>query len=101
MARKQTEKNYNVALLQPDELNELKRLVKEYVTRMETLDNEIDTLREDKKTLKEEFTEKLDLRTLDQVLRIMKIESGVSHKDTYDTFYETLKDDDDYIVPTR
>lgn len=93
MARHKQAKSFNVALMQPDELNELKRVAKEFVSRMETLDNEIEVLREDKKALKEEFEEKLDIRTLDQVLRIMRIEAGVVHKDTYETFYEALKDD--------
>jgi uncharacterized protein (UPF0335 family) len=87
-------KNYNVGDLQPDELGELKRMVREYVSRLENLDNEIDTLRDDKKALKEEFEERLDIRTLNAVLRILKIESGVVHQDTYDTFYEALKADD-------
>lgn len=85
-------KNYNVHLMQPDELNELKRMVREYVRRMESIDNEIETLKEDKKVLKEEFEDRLDIRTLNAVLRILKIEAGVVHQDTYDTFYAALKD---------
>lgn len=94
MARKKQAKNYNVGLMQPDELNELKRLVHEYVSRMENIDNEIELLKEDKKTLREEFEERLDIRTVEQVLRILRIEQGIVHKDTYDTFYDTLKTDD-------
>lgn len=84
-------KNYNVATMQPDELNELKRIVREYVSRLSNIDSEIDTLREDKKALKEEFKERLDIRTLNAVLKTLKIEAAVIHQDTYDTFYETLK----------
>lgn len=93
MARKQA-KNYNVATMQPDELGELKRLVREYVSRLDNIDNEIETLKEDKKMLKEEFEDKLDIRTLNIVLRILKVEAGIVHQDTYDTFYEALKQDD-------
>jgi uncharacterized protein (UPF0335 family) len=93
MARNQA-KNYNVAELQPDELNELKRLVREYVRRLENIDNEIELLKEDKKQLKDEFEQHLDLRTLNIVLRVLKAEQGVLHQATYETFYETLTDSD-------
>ena len=92
---KHAPKNYNVATMQPDELGELKRLVREYVRRLDNIDNEIETLKEDKKVLKDEFAEKIDLRTLNIVLRILKIEAGIIHQDTYDTFYEALKDTED------
>lgn len=92
-ARKQTKGvDYNIATLQPDELNELKKVVVEYVQRKENIENEITTLKEDLKTLDEEFSEKLDMKTLNNVLRILKIESKVVHKDAFDTYIEALKD---------
>lgn len=95
MARKvraQKGKEYNVAALQPDELNELKKLVSEYIRRKETVENEIATLKEDSKSLDEEYAEKLDVRTLAYVLRVLKIESKIEHKDAYDLYTEALKD---------
>ena len=83
----------DLATLQPDELNALKELVKEFMKRLANIDNEIDTLKEDRKNLFEEYKEKLDVKTLQTVLKVMKIESSIAHKDTYDTFYEALKDD--------
>lgn len=74
------------------ELGELKRLVKEYVERREELEGQISGIREDLKTLDDEFSEKVDLRTLKQIVRILKIESEIAHRDAADTFREVLTD---------
>lgn len=92
MARKK-QVSVDIATLQPDELNELKKIAIEYVKRLQNLDNEIDQLREDKKALKEEFEERLDIKTLQQVIRVLKIESAVDHRHTYDCFTEALRDE--------
>lgn len=89
---KKTPKNYNVATLQPDELNELKKLALEFVEKVQNIDNEIETLKMDRKEIFEEYSEKLDMKTLTAALRTLKIESTVAHKDTYDMFLEALKD---------
>lgn len=83
----------NDAELQPDELNLLKEVAKEFITRMKTIENEIDLLKDDRKELVEEFKEKLDVRTFQAALRVLKIERGVQHKHTFDTFLEVLKDE--------
>jgi len=77
---------------QPDESSELKAVVKEFMDRMQNLDNEIELLNEDKKALKEEFAEKLDVKTLNEALKVLKIKKAVKHKDTFDTFVEILED---------
>jgi len=77
---------------EPDEINEYKKIVQEYVEKVEAIESEIDTLVEDKKELKKQFEEKIDLKTLNQVLRILKIESRVSRKDTFDLMKDALKD---------
>ena len=93
MARKSRKgKDYNVATLQPDELNDLKKVVAEYVRRKETVENDIAALKEDSKSLDEEYAEKLDVKTLAHVLRVLKIESKIAHKDAYDLYTEALKD---------
>lgn len=89
---KKTPKNYNVATLQPDELNELKKLALEFVEKVQNIDNEIETLKMDRKEIFEEYSEKLDMKTLTAALRTLKIESTVAHKDTYNMFLEALKD---------
>lgn len=87
---KQHAKNYNVDLMQPDELNALKVVVKEFITRLENVDNEIELLKEDRKSLIEEYKGKLDIKTLTAALKVLKIQSQVAHKDTYDLFLEAL-----------
>lgn len=89
---KQAPKQYNVASMQPDEINALRATVKEFMNRMSSVDNEIETLKEDRKALVEEFFEKLDLKTLQAALKVLKIQQGVQHKDTYDLFMEVLTD---------
>ena len=88
--KKQSPAQYNVAALQPDEIGALRDLVKEFVGRVENIDNEIELLKEDRKSVIEEYAEKLDMRTLQAVLKVLKIKSGVEHSDTYDLFEEVL-----------
>jgi len=85
-------RQHNVAHLQPDELNALKELIKEFVGRIENIDNEIELLKEDRKTVLEEYSDRLDMKTLQAALRVIKIQKGVEHKDTFDTFLEALNE---------
>jgi hypothetical protein len=91
MARKKNTKNYNVAIMQPTEINALKALVKEFVDRINNIDNEIELLKEDRKGVIEDYSDKLDYKTLQAALKVVKIQSGVEHKDTYDLFMEVLE----------
>jgi uncharacterized protein (UPF0335 family) len=93
--KKQSPAQYNVAHLQPDEINALRDLVKEVVGRIENIDNEMELLKEDRKTVIEEYSEKLDMKTLQAALKVIKIQSGVDHRDTYDLFLEALTDPTD------
>lgn len=90
--RKQQPKNYNVAEMMPDELSALKALVKEFIGKVENVDNEIETLKEDRRELLDEYKEKLDTQTLAIALRVLKLRSRVAHKDTFDMFMEVLTD---------
>lgn len=76
----------------PEELNALRALVTEFISRCQNIDNEIDALKEDRKSLVEEFSEKLDIKTLNLALKVIKIESSVAHKHVYDLFSEVLRD---------
>jgi uncharacterized protein (UPF0335 family) len=87
---KRAPKNYNVATLQPDEIGTLRNLVKEFITKIEAIDNEIELLKGDRKEVIEEYTDKLDMKTLQAALRVLKIQQGVAHRDTYDLFIEAL-----------
>lgn len=88
--RKRPKKQYNVANLQPDEINTLRALVKEFISKIESVDNEIELLKTDRKEIIEEYQEKLDMKTLQAALKVVKIQQGVEHKDTYDLFLEAL-----------
>lgn len=90
MAKKAPEKA--IAELQPDELNALKALVKKFMDEVGSIDNEIEQLKEDRKGLIEDYSEKLDMKTLQLALRVLKLESNVAHRDTYDLFIEALTD---------
>lgn len=92
-ARKRKKDPVDIAELQPDELNELKKVVREYLERSQNIDNEIAGLRESKKDLKDEFESRLDIKTLEQVVKVLQIEESVAHKGNYDSFQEILKDD--------
>lgn len=88
MARKQPERA--VAELQPDELNALKALVKEFVGKIEYVDNEIELLKQDRKEIIEEYSTKLDYKTLTAALKVIKIQNSVVHRDAFDLFIEAL-----------
>jgi len=79
---------------QPDELTEIKKIVAEYLQRRTNVENEIQSLKEDLKSLDEEYKKKLDMKTLRAALQVLKIESKVDHKDTFDAFLEVLKSDE-------
>lgn len=88
---KKIQKNYNVAEMQPDEINSLRALVKEFVERITNIDNEIELLKQDRKDLCEEYTDRLDMKTLQAALRVVKIQQSVDHRDTFDLFLEALE----------
>jgi len=78
--------------MQPDEIGALRELVKEFVTRINTVDNEIELLKGDRKELIEEYSEKLDIKTLQAALKVIKIQNEVTHRDTFDLFLEALNE---------
>lgn len=76
---------------QPDEIGELTKLVSEFIDRFKTIEAEIELLKEDQKELVEEFSSKLDIKTLQAAMRTVKIKKKVGYKDTFDTFVEILE----------
>jgi uncharacterized protein (UPF0335 family) len=87
-----TKKNTSTADAQPMELGELKKIVDEFMDRFTRVENELDLLKEDQKNLVEEFSDRLDIKTLKQAIRTVKIRKKVEHKDTYDSLVEILSD---------
>jgi len=83
-------KQYNTADMQPDEINTLRGLVKEFIGKIETVDNEIELLKTDRKEIIEEYQDRLDMKTLQAALKVVKIQQGVAHRDTFDLFLEAI-----------
>lgn len=81
-----------IEALAPNELDELKKKTQEYIRRREDLEGQIKGLREDMKSLDSEFEEEVDLKTLKQIIRILKIEAEIAHRDAADMFREALTD---------
>jgi uncharacterized protein (UPF0335 family) len=92
MPKKMPPKQYNTAEMQPDEINALRSLVKEFVGKIESVDNEIELLKTDRKEIIEEYLDKLDMKTLTAALKVVKIQNEVAHRDTFDLFIEALTD---------
>ena len=90
--KNKNEQAINVADLQPDELNALKATVREFLDKVQSIDNEIDELKEDRNTVIDEYAEKLDMKTLQAALKVLKIQRGVAHRDSFDMFMEVLTD---------
>ena len=90
MAKKAS--SVDVSTMSPDELKELKTNVDEFMERLNNVENEIDTLKEDRKALIDEFRGKLAVKTLQACLRVLKIKRSVPHKGTFDALMEVLQD---------
>lgn len=76
--------------MQPSEINALRSLVKEFINKIESVDNEIELLKTDRKEIIEEYQDRLDMRTLQAALKVVKIQKSVEHKDTFDLFLEAI-----------
>lgn len=79
-----------VAPRQPSELNELKTIVVEFMDRFRNTENELELLKEDQKALVEEYSDRLDIKTLKHAIRTVKIKKKVAHLDTYEQFVHIL-----------
>lgn len=93
MAKKNKKEFVDIATLQPDELHALKETMREFIKRLANVDNEIRSLQEGRRELVDEYREKLDTKTLATAIKVAKIEAGIEHKGTYETFVELLRDD--------
>ncbi len=79
---------------QPDELNELAKIVEEFTSRLATVDAQIEGLKEDRKDLVSEYKEKLDMKTLNAAMRIVKTKRATEHKHTLDQFLDIIEERD-------
>lgn len=79
---------------QPDELNELASIVEEFTTKLSRLDQEMAGLKEDRKDLIDEYREKLDMKTLNAAMKIVKTKRAAEHKHALDQFLEIIEERD-------
>lgn len=77
----------------PSSITELRPVVEEFTNRLRVLEHEIETLNEQKKELVEEYSDRLDTKTLKLALRAVALKDKVQHKDTFDTFVTILTDE--------
>jgi uncharacterized protein (UPF0335 family) len=82
----------SVAEMMPDELGALKVVVNDFISQVSSIDNEIETLKGDRKDVIESFKDKLDMKTLQQALKVIKLQNSVAHRDAFDAFMEILGD---------
>lgn len=87
--RKQTEEN--LPDREPGSITELEPIIREFVDRLKVLEHEEENLKEQKKELVEEFSDRLDTKTLKAALRMAALKEKVQHKDTFDKYTEVLE----------
>lgn len=90
--RKQVKEEKSVAEMMPDELNALKALVKEFIDKVQSVDDEVELLKQDRKEIIEEYSDRLDMKTLRIALQVIKLQRAVAHKDAYDLFLAALEE---------
>jgi len=83
-------KKKDVAPEQPTELGALREVMTEFMDRFDRIENEITLLQDDQKQLIEDFSDRLDVKTLKQAMRTVKIKKKVNQLDTFDSFVEIL-----------
>jgi len=71
-------------------LSELKEVAQEFLSRLNTIDNELSLLKDDRKELIDEYSKKLDMKTFKAAMQVNKIKKQVEHEDTFDVFLEIL-----------
>jgi len=76
--------------VQSHEMGDVQALVEEFIGKLNTIENEMQLLKDDKKELIEEYKEKLDMKSLQMAIRISNIKKKAEHKDTLEEFEEAL-----------
>lgn len=67
-------------------------MIRDYLKRKDRIENEMQTLKDDLKELKEEYKGQIDLKTLAKVERIHKIRNSVEHLDTFEMMLDVVLD---------
>lgn len=64
--------------------------IKDLVEKITNIDNEIKLLQEDRKTLLEDYKDKLDLKAFKAALRIVKVRENVNDQNELDSILDIL-----------
>ena len=75
----------------PASITELEPLVFEFIKKLKTIKAEQDTLKQDEKDLMEDYSKKLDMKTLKAAMRVVAVKEKVERKDAFDTLVEVLE----------
>lgn len=75
---------------QPSSITELAPLVQEFIDKMRAIEHEVQLLGEQKKELLEDYSTRIDVKTLKLAMRAAALRDKVTRKDTFDTFMEIL-----------
>lgn len=74
----------------PENLDDLKPIVSEFIERYKRLENEAQELKEQQKELIEEFSDKLDTKTLKLAMKEVELRAKVERKHYFDLFVHVL-----------
>ena len=72
------------------------KLVAELLEKLDTIDNEMTLLREDRKEVLDDYKEKLDLKVFRAAMRILKIRQKTDNDFAIDEMLDTMGDTDEY-----
>jgi Sec-independent protein translocase protein TatA len=75
----------------PSSVTDIEPIVKEFQDKLKTVKQEQELLKQDEKDLFDEYSKKLDMKTLKAALRAVAIREKVEHKDTFDTLCTVLE----------
>jgi len=75
----------------PAGITELEPLVRDFVEKLKRIKNEQELLKQDEKELLEEYSDKLDMKTLKAAMRVVAVREKVDRKDAFDTLVEVLE----------
>jgi uncharacterized protein (UPF0335 family) len=74
----------------PENINDLKPIVTEFIDRYKRLENEEQELKLQKKELVEEYADKLDTKTLKLAMKEVELRAKVERKHYFDLFVHVL-----------
>jgi hypothetical protein len=75
-------------------LSQNQNLVKELLGKLETIDNELTLLRDDRKSLIDEYKEKLDVKAFRAAMRIFKIRRQADNDCVIDEILDAMEGED-------